>query len=381
VAEGSFGEKLSTARRRKGLSISQVSETLRIRTSIIEALETATFEHMPLKGYARNMVSTYARYLGLDPAAVTEMFLREYHVYETREQRRAVPILNQTPPQNGNVTRRSEGEPEQAPAPVAGLRPSRRTVHLSQRNTSTKTFWRGDQAAPSRQRGSSIGQTGRAQAELPQRNLIRAKPIDNRAYSGKRPSAGGIVGAVGGRFSGIFRSLTSRPILLVVALVVVAVILLVLIATAAGSCSRRDADVVMPVVGANNAADGISEEELGANMDAIAQQNAENARYGPFELRVSVHDGDTWLEITVDGQKVFADVATPSFAEVYHVASEASIVTAAPGYVTVLRNESEVQLEIENGLGVAEMKVEQKPVESAADSTSAPNANSSATQQ
>jgi cytoskeletal protein RodZ len=64
------------------LSFDQVHSQLRITPAILESLERADFYHMPLKGHARNMVSSYARFLGLDPNELTKQFLKEYHDFE-----------------------------------------------------------------------------------------------------------------------------------------------------------------------------------------------------------------------------------------------------------------------------------------------------------
>ncbi|MDR2108060.1 MAG: helix-turn-helix domain-containing protein [Coriobacteriales bacterium] len=385
MPEGSFGERLSSARRRKGLSISQVAEALRIRPSIIEALESATFEHMPLKGYARNMISSYARYLGLNAAQITEMFLREYHVYETHEMRRAKPVIGSYPVTG--ALRRIEHNPRPTP-PVAGGpaafaaeqtsvsgNPPRKTVHLSQRNTSARTFW-GDEGEPKQRiRDLTPRRLTRSQVETHPRALTRGNLVDNRGYSRKRSGLGRALGVIPAFFSRIFQPLLRRPVVLVIVLIVVLIALLLSIAFFAGSCSRRDVEV-MPMSNVSTSTDGVSAEEVGANMEEIARQIEENARYGPFELKIEVAEGPSWLVVTVDGQQVYASVAEPGFSEVYTVTSEAHVEAAAPGYVKVYRNEKAVDLVAEEGLGVVELKVEQKPVESNANAGGTPNANS-----
>jgi transcriptional regulator with XRE-family HTH domain len=382
MPEGSFGERLSNARRRKGLSISQVSEALRIRPSIIEALETATFEHMPLKGYARNMISSYARYLGLNPTQITEMFLHEYHIYEVQEARRIRPLTGSYP-EVGSLRRverdhsetataaRSSSTSSASSAADAG-NPSRRIVHLSRRNTSTRTFWGAE--AQTRRRGQELTprRVVRSQPEAQPKRLMRGRPVDNRGYSGRGVQTGGTPGALVGFFARVLRPLLRRPVVLVVILAVVFVVLLVAVDSFAGSCSRRDADV-LPITRVADSTDGVSEEEIADNMDGIAAQIAENARYGPFELKIEIVEGATWLTVNVDGQEVYSGVAEVGLTQVYTVTVEARLEAAAPGYVKVYRNEEPVELTVEDGLGIVDLKVEQKPVASIA---TTPNANS-----
>ena len=65
-----FGDMLLEQRRRMGLSIQQVANTIKIRPQIIEFFETGNFASMPPRGYAQGMISSYARFLGLNPREV-----------------------------------------------------------------------------------------------------------------------------------------------------------------------------------------------------------------------------------------------------------------------------------------------------------------------
>jgi hypothetical protein len=80
--------------------------------------------------------------------------------------------------------------------------------------------------------------------------------------------------------------------------------------------------------------------------------------------------------VDVDGQQAYSGVAEPGFSEVDLVTVDARVESAAPGNVKIYRNEKAVDLVVEEGLGVVEMKVEQKPVESNANAGGTPNANS-----
>ena len=52
-----FGDMLLEQRRRMGLSIQQVANTIKIRPQIIEFFETGNFASMPPRGYAQGMIS------------------------------------------------------------------------------------------------------------------------------------------------------------------------------------------------------------------------------------------------------------------------------------------------------------------------------------
>lgn len=76
-----FSDMLSSRRRQLGLSIEQASRILRLREDVLIAFEEGDFERMPQSGYAQGMLSSYARYLGLDPRRITDLFQEELESY------------------------------------------------------------------------------------------------------------------------------------------------------------------------------------------------------------------------------------------------------------------------------------------------------------
>ena len=77
-----FGEMLLDRRRQLGLSIQQVANIIKIRPQIIEYFECENFAAMPPRGYAQGMISSYARYLGLNPREVVDAYFDALHIYE-----------------------------------------------------------------------------------------------------------------------------------------------------------------------------------------------------------------------------------------------------------------------------------------------------------
>ncbi len=78
----SFGSVLKEARIRKGYELTTVARRLRIRPDILQAIEESNFENMPPRGYSRNMVNAYARFLGLNANDVTRMYLDEAYAHQ-----------------------------------------------------------------------------------------------------------------------------------------------------------------------------------------------------------------------------------------------------------------------------------------------------------
>lgn len=77
-----FSEALARRRRDLGLSLSQASRTLKLREDVLLAFEEGDFEHMPQSGYAQGMLSSYARYLGLNAREIVDLFTEELYQYQ-----------------------------------------------------------------------------------------------------------------------------------------------------------------------------------------------------------------------------------------------------------------------------------------------------------
>jgi len=61
------GDRLRTAREAKGLSLESVANTLRMKLSVLEAIEKNDAASLPPRPYGRGFVRTYAGHVGLDP--------------------------------------------------------------------------------------------------------------------------------------------------------------------------------------------------------------------------------------------------------------------------------------------------------------------------
>lgn len=83
-----FGDMLLDRRRQMGLSIQQVANTIKIRPQIIEFFEQGNFASMPPRGYAQGMISSYARFLGLNPRDVVNAYFDDLMAYERETSQR-----------------------------------------------------------------------------------------------------------------------------------------------------------------------------------------------------------------------------------------------------------------------------------------------------
>ncbi len=73
-----LGDRFRAARENRGLSLSEVSEQIRIRSVYLAAIEDENWAVIGAAVYVRGFLRTYARFLGLDPEqAVSEFAGRE----------------------------------------------------------------------------------------------------------------------------------------------------------------------------------------------------------------------------------------------------------------------------------------------------------------
>lgn len=77
-----FSEMLLERRRQLGLSIKQASNVLRLKEEVLIAFEEGDFDSIPKSGYAQGMLSSYARYLGLNAKTVVSQFSSDLFEHE-----------------------------------------------------------------------------------------------------------------------------------------------------------------------------------------------------------------------------------------------------------------------------------------------------------
>lgn len=75
---GYIGEQLSTARRKLGLTTTQIAERLRMRKMFVEALEREEWATIGEFVYVRGFLKNYAKMLGLDAVALVEQLSADY---------------------------------------------------------------------------------------------------------------------------------------------------------------------------------------------------------------------------------------------------------------------------------------------------------------
>ena len=77
-----FGDILRQAREQSGEDVATVARRIRIRPDILVAIEASNLAEMPPRGYSRNMINAYARYLGLNATDIVGMYLDAQYQYQ-----------------------------------------------------------------------------------------------------------------------------------------------------------------------------------------------------------------------------------------------------------------------------------------------------------
>jgi cytoskeletal protein RodZ len=113
-----IGELLRSEREKRGLSLSDVEDAIKIRTRYIHALETEKFDIIPGEIYRLGFLKNYARLLGLDSEDIVARYKSDYKStdWDTDHQsgvrqafasaRSSVPDADQTGEQQADATAR-----------------------------------------------------------------------------------------------------------------------------------------------------------------------------------------------------------------------------------------------------------------------------------
>lgn len=251
-----FGDMLRDRRRQMGLSIQQVANTIKIRPQIIEFFEKGDFSSMPPRGYAQGMISSYARFLGLNTRAVMSSYFDELERFERETSQRGGHFqepagfvsarsesptgrfmaldggsrYGQRPPQAGYVSESQSGhEPVRAtrnPYRARALPPSsqRGSYGADQRGSSPsgQVGRSGQGGYRTRQRNGSMGSDGAARTRMlatrdgaagrtagtrrqgvgtvPRGGSMRQAPSRGQGNRGARPPRRGQQGQLSGRY-------------------------------------------------------------------------------------------------------------------------------------------------------------------------------------
>ena len=107
------GKALSQARTGRGIDLYEVQRVTKIRVQLLRAMEEDRWEDLPVPAHTRGLLSTYARYLGLDEAALVDEYTN------TVERADRVEPVPHGVVQRGVLRQRQPGKGDRSIKPVA----------------------------------------------------------------------------------------------------------------------------------------------------------------------------------------------------------------------------------------------------------------------
>ena len=324
----SFGTILRNERERQGYDLSSVARRLHIRPDILRAIEASNFDSMPPRGYARNMIHAYARFLGLNPTEITRFYLDEAYAYQVKCARSETAYngseASSDPSQTGSI-RRVAAAPQQQESGI-----ERRSYVKEALSTPGRTLYVDDR------NGSRHGGNDKERlypGERGHRTTHSAVPSTQYTnfYAGPQ-AAGGI--------------LSKLPIIIACAIILILVVVLVVFFLN----SRNDTGGLpnVPVTGVSEGQDSTSAAPVAPTSSV-------------FKFELSDPDNqDAWVEIYENGaqQPSVAGLASGIDQKSYNVSGTLRFDTPAPGAVKVYIDNAEQQLTDDDGDGVWSLTVD-----------------------
>ncbi len=398
-----FGDMLLEQRRRMGLSIQQVANTIKIRPQIIEFFETGNFASMPPRGYAQGMISSYARFLGLNPREVVNAYFDDLMAYERetsqqggRFQDAAGYVNSRSSVDNGRFLmvqggrstryglsrdpRAGYGDGGYSGRGYRGVSAGRSRGGYADADTTQVTPRLRSQSQSYGQRSSAphSGQRGyQNRGELAPRSGqrgsqrqggYRGRPDSGR---GRMPQGNGRGGSNRGRGGGRAPQNNGLdPRIIYAGIGAVALLLTLLIVVLLRGCGSSAPESTPETPAATRTTtkksskktESVDEDEGTDDATDSADSDAAKATVKKEEdevikVKVSVAKGKTaWIEVKVDGKSVYGAQATGPFEQEYTPESSIEITTSKPSDVTVTKNGEKVRYDTKTS-GVARVTI------------------------
>lgn len=322
MAQENFGTILREERERKGYDTASVARRLRIRPDIIQAIEDSDFSRMPPRGYARNMVNAYARFLGLNPTEITRLYLDGAYANEVRRARSKSPGtgFDMTGAPSERRSRRGSGAVETKYEDEGGR------VLFVDNNTERYRSYDEPERRPSEKQRTH--RTNRSAVSSPQYTNFYAGPKKNSVLQSRLP-------------------------LIIAGAVILILVLIFLVVIFGPKGDAEDTENIQVSGGAEtNQTEVVEEEEVIENVP-VAPTMVE------FTYEVTAGQ-DAWIEIYLDNASTpnEAGVVSGPATKGYEVTGVLRLDTPRPDAVTISQDGVPAALTDEDGDGVYSVTVD-----------------------
>ncbi len=344
IETAQFGDLLREAREKSGFDVETLARRLHIRGDIVRAIEDSNLSEMPASGYARNMIRTYARTVGLNQNEICNLYLDEVDKFErgrSREKRAQISEVNSkitgrrsthrpttlsTEPRNSRRRYSAVDDAEEVER-SENSRPNRYSTSRPSRN-STRTSTR---------RSSRAVREAREDRKSLSENFPRSQKTTKSMSSSF--SLGGLPKPSVPNINASNLAVAAIAIIIVVLIIVICVMLF-----GSGSSKSKTEDLpTMPISGLTDTSNKES--------DTSAQSTAQSAKT-KATFTFSVADGEeSYCEVYLDGTAQYTDVASGPVEKSFDVTGILDFITANPEPITIKLDGQEVQMEAEPDTG------------------------------
>ena len=318
-----FGTVLRDEREAKGFELNEVARRLRIRPDILRAIESNDFAHMPPRGYARNMVNAYARFLGLNPTEITRAYMDQNNQFQEAAAARDDLRLET---RQGRSSSRGSSRPERQSyaerAADRGYRGSQsgRTLYNDRYDSRTDAGRYGDQGRTVRPVGTSRQQRGGGQ---PYANF----------YSG------------GQQGSSPLDFLKSKWLYIAIAVAAVVLIFIITNIVSCATAAPEEESSTVPISGMSDTTKSDDDSEEETKVVEVAPTSA--------VFKYEVDSGKTaYIEIYENGSDTPTVADEVSGSESYEVTKKLKFVTSDPDNVTITVDGEKVKAKENGSTGV-----------------------------
>lgn len=410
--EMNFGDVLRQAREQSGEDLVSVARRIRIRPDILERIEASDIESMPPRGYSRNMINAYARYLGLNTTEIVKMYQNAQYrnqVEHAREnikplgfempstRRESVRERHQDEPRHGHASERANaGERRYSDRlPGTGTRHDARPSRRSSDGFDNALFDDIDASiAPPKETTNRIGavHVGSYNAYgqgLSQRNARRSadqtrriEPVDSHRHDPHSTHRARRSTMPAEHYTNLYaapKNIGVRPpswrdkipFIIAGVIILLLVILIAVIANGMGRAETTDNQPApMNVTGLPGSSTMQSEQTDSQQQDESSEdssqsqdegkQSSSDTQVAPTKtvMAYEIPDGvTTYMEVYVDGKYVDGGDITGPKTQSYDVTGTFEFVVVPPDGVKLTQDGTEVALDANSG-GVAKVSVD-----------------------
>lgn len=311
-----FGSILKEAREKSGFDVGTLARRLHIRADILMTIEDSDFANMPASGYARNMIRSYARTVGLNQNEMCSLYLSQLKSYEdTTSHAPAFEIV-----QSAKADRRSANQNKRS-ATAAG---NRRT-YTEERRYNNRTPNYQDEKYSGRHNTSSPRNGSKTRERINRSKDRSTKSMSTTPNLGKMPLLK----------SASIQNINKQSVIAILSVAVILILVIVICVMLFGpKKSEVDELPTMPISGLTDTSN--KSEDVGSNSTTRQVTKA------TFEFSVEA-GADSWITVMNGDETVYAGVASGE-TKSFDCTTTLTFSTANPTPVTCKVNGKEVEL-------------------------------------